>query len=70
MVSANLGGIIGIGAALVGLIAPFYCGRWLAIRFCKTGIGRFLVGLSSILIIGVVNLVLVFAGCAANATNR
>ena len=64
--SAGLGVAIGLGAAVVGLVSSIYCGIWLAVHFCKPGIGRFLAALGLVVVINAVNLFIVLAGCAAN----
>jgi len=58
-------GISLIGAGL-GLISAIYCGTWLARRFIKPGVAQVLFGLTMVVVLGVVNLIIVVAGCAAH----
>jgi hypothetical protein len=58
-------GLIGFGA---GLISSVYCGVWLAQRFAKPGAVRFFCGLVAVAVIGIVNLIVVVAGCSGNVS--
>jgi hypothetical protein len=60
-----LGVIVGIGALIVGIISTFYCGFWLAARFCKSKLAYFITAVGLVLLLGIVNLIIVCAGCAA-----
>jgi len=62
----NAGAEVGFVDLFVGGIASLYCGVWLAWRFCKPGVYRFLAGMWLSVGIAFLNFVLIFAGCAGN----
>jgi hypothetical protein len=62
---AVLGVIVGFGAVVVGIVSAWYCGFWLAARFCKSRIAYFFAALGFVLLLGILNLAIVCAGCAA-----
>jgi hypothetical protein len=64
--STGAGFLIVMAAFGVGAYASIYCGIWLAFRFCKETYTRVLMGLFSIVAIGALNFIIVFAGCVAN----
>lgn len=51
----------------VGAAAAIYCGIWLAMRFCKPGGLRVLAALGLIFVIGILNIIITFVGCATVA---
>jgi hypothetical protein len=51
----------------VGAAAAIYCGVWLAKRFCKPGGARVFAALSLIFVIGLLNIIVTFAGCVTVA---
>jgi hypothetical protein len=60
--------MVGFAGLFVGAGTSIYCGLWLAFR-CSNKIGvRVPIALFFIPAIAVVNLVIIFAGCASNAT--
>lgn len=54
----------GMMALISGFFATIYCGIWLARRFFSSSASRFWFGLIFILGIGLVNFIIIFAGCA------
>jgi len=64
--SHNLGFGVGFVDLFVDVIASLYCGWWLARRFCRPGATRVLAGTGMFVGIGILNFIIIFAGCARN----
>jgi hypothetical protein len=63
---SDFGVTVGLAGAGAGLVSSVYCGIWLARRFVKPGNARVLFALAMVALIGILNLIIVVAGCAAN----
>ncbi len=63
-----VGVIVGLLAFLVGCVSTGYCGRLLAVRFAPPGARRLAFGLLMFVAIGLVNLIVVAAGCAISVS--
>jgi hypothetical protein len=60
------GANIGFADLIVGVVASFYCGYWLAYRFCRPPAAWFVFGFFFVAAIAAVNFTILFAGCAGN----
>lgn len=65
----DAGVAVGLGGLVVGLWASVYCAVWVVRRFCPRDSTRILLGLVLFVAIGLVNFIIICAGCAANLTS-